>query len=95
MVVMILERVTPGLRGEISRWMIEPKAGVFIGKMSATVRDRLWEKAQKSAGDGAGVLIHSCNSEQSFNIRAFGDRTREIIDIEGLWLVRIHTDSSS
>ena len=95
MVVMILERVTPGLRGEMTRWMIEPKAGVFIGKMSAMVRDRLWEKAQKSAGDGAGMLIHSCNTEQGFNIRTFGDSSREIIDIEGLWLVRVPTDRSS
>jgi len=87
-VVMILERVTPGLRGEMSRWMIEPKAGVFIGKMSAMVRDRLWDKAQRSAGDGSGMLIYSSNSEQGFKIRVFGDNSREIIDMEGLWLVR-------
>ena len=29
MMVMILERVTPGLRGELSRWLLQPKAGVF------------------------------------------------------------------
>ena len=95
MVIMILERLNPGLRGEISRWMIEPKAGVFIGKMSAMVRDRLWEKAEKSAGDGAGTLIHSCNSEQGFNIRSFGDGSRQIIDMEGLWLVRLPKVRSS
>lgn len=95
MVVMILERVTPGLRGEMTRWMIEPKAGVFIGKMSAMVRDRLWEKAQKSAGEGAGMLINSCNAEQGFKIRTFGDSSREIIDMEGLWLVRLPSDCSS
>ena len=33
MVVMILERAPPGLRGEMSRWMIEPKAGVFVGRV--------------------------------------------------------------
>ena len=38
MVVMILERVPPGLRGEIRRWMIEPRAGVFVGKLSAMVQ---------------------------------------------------------
>jgi len=89
MVVMILERVNPGLRGEMSRWMLEPKAGVFIGKVSAMVRDRLWEKATKSAGDGACMLIYSCNTEQGFNIRTYGDNTRDIVDMEGLWLVRI------
>ena len=39
MVVLILERVPPGLKGDLSRWMIEPKAGIFLGRVSARVRD--------------------------------------------------------
>ena len=31
MVVIILEKVSASLRGELSRWLIEPKPGVFIG----------------------------------------------------------------
>ena len=89
MVALILERVPTGLRGEISRWMIEPKAGVFVGKLSAAVRDRLWEKAEKSAGEGAGMMIHTSNAEQGFDIRTFGDNSRSIVNMEGLWLVKI------
>jgi len=95
MVVMILERVTGGLRGEMTRWMIEPKAGVFAGKMSAMVRDKLWERAQKSASGGAGIMLYSSNNEQGFAIRTFGDTSREIIDMEGLCLVRIPKCRSS
>lgn len=88
MVVLMLERVTPGLRGEISRWMIEPKAGVFVGKMSAMVRDRLWEKAEQSSKGGAGMMLHSSNTEQGFTVRTFGDTSRSIVDVDGLWLVK-------
>ena len=95
MVVMILERVAPGLRGEMSRWMVEPKAGVFVGKMSAMVRDRIWQKAVESAGDGAGILVHSSNTEQGFSVRTFGDSSRQLVNMEGLWLVRVPTDRSS
>ena len=35
MTVLILERVPATLRGELSRWMIEPRTGVFVGKVSA------------------------------------------------------------
>lgn len=94
MVVMILERVPPGLRGEMSRWMIEPRAGVFVGNVSAMVRDRLWEKAEKSAGDGAGMLLHTASTEQGFNVRSFGDNTRRLVNMEGIWLVRIPKDRS-
>jgi len=44
MVVMILECVPESLRGELSRWLLEPKAGVFVGTVTATVRERLWER---------------------------------------------------
>ena len=35
MIVMILEKVSVGLRGELSRWLIEPRTGVFVGQVSA------------------------------------------------------------
>ena len=41
---MILEKVPPSLRGELTRWFLEPKAGVFVGHVGAMVRDRLWQK---------------------------------------------------
>lgn len=94
MVVMILERVPVSLRGELSRWMIEPRAGTFVGSVSAMVRDRLWERAQKHADGGAGIMLHSSNTEQGFKVRTFGDSTRDMVNIEGLWLVRRRTDAS-
>lgn len=94
MVVMILERVPVSLRGELSRWMIEPRAGTFVGSVSAMVRDRLWERAQKHADGGAGIMLHSSNTEQGFKVRTFGDSTRDMVNVEGLWLVRRRTDAS-
>ncbi len=89
MVVLILERVPAGLRGELTRWMIQPRAGVFVGKMSAMVRDKLWEKAQKAAKGGSGILLHASNTEQGFAVRTFGDPSRDLIDIEGIVLARM------
>ncbi|MCP4644354.1 MAG: type I-E CRISPR-associated endoribonuclease Cas2 [bacterium] len=87
MVVMILERVKPSLRGELTRWLLEPKAGVFIGSVSAMVRDKLWEKVCRAAGDGACMLIWTSNSEQGFQIDFWGDPSRHVHDWEGLQLV--------
>jgi CRISPR-associated protein Cas2 len=89
MVILMLEKVPVGLRGELSRWMIEPRAGVFVGVMSALVRDKLWEKVQESARGGAGLLIHSARTEQGFRVRTFGDPSRHPVDMEGLMLIRI------
>src|SRR2546430_943351 len=93
MVILILERVPAGLRGELSRWMIEPRAGVFVGVPSGLVRDKLWTKVTKSARGGAALLIHSSRTEQGFTVRTHGDPLRHRVDIEGLTLVRIPSRS--
>lgn len=89
MVVMILERVPPGLRGELTRWYLEPKAGVFVGRVSALVRDCLWEKACGQAREGGCVMIHSSNNEQGYLIRSWGRSARSVEDLEGLFLIRV------
>ncbi len=89
MVVLILERVPPGLRGELTRWFLEPKAGVFVGRVSALVRDKLWEKACKNAKDGGCLMIHTTNNEQGFEMKSWGRTARVLEDFDGLSLVRM------
>ena len=88
MVVLILESVPTGLRGELSKWMLEPRAGVFVGTVSAAVRDLLWEKACQECGEGGCTLIYRAANEQGFAIRSFGDTARSIEEWEGRFLVR-------
>lgn len=89
MVLVILEKVPPGLRGELTRWMLEPKSGVFVGSVSGMVRERLWEKLCDESRNGSCVMIHSDNTEQGFSIRIKGEPSREVVDFEGLFLVRV------
>lgn len=89
MVVLILERVPPGLRGELTRWFLEPQAGVFVGRVSAVVRDILWEKACSQARDGGCLILYSSDNEQGYRVRTWGRTSRSIVDFEGLSLVRM------
>lgn len=90
MIVMILETVPVSLRGELTRWLIEPHAGVFVGHVSGMVRDRLWDKCCKRVTKSGGVIqIWSTNTEQKFKMRAHGVTKREIVELEGIQLIRI------
>jgi CRISPR-associated protein Cas2 len=89
MTVLILERVPPALRGELTRWFLEPQAGVFVGRVSALVRDKLWQKACGKAAGGGCLMLYSSNNEQGFRVQTWGRTTRAIDDFEGLLLVRI------
>lgn len=90
MVVIILERVPGRLHGELSRWMLEPKTGVFVGRFSAEVRDRLWSKCCNAKGTGGVIQIWATNTEQRFCIRMHGDTTRSLVNSEGLQLIAIN-----
>lgn len=85
---MIMESVPVGLRGELSRWLVEPHPGVFLGHLTAMVRDRLWDRACAACRDGGVIQMWTTNSEQRFAVRVHGNTRREIVDLDGLQLVR-------
>lgn len=89
MVVLLMEKVPVSLRGEITRWMIEPRPGVFVGDISALVREKLWEHICQKSNGGAVTLLHSAANEQGYKIRTFGDTTRKVKDFDGLQLIVI------
>lgn len=97
MVLMMLERVTPSIRGELTRWLVQPRTGVFVGKVSALVRDKLWDrvvhslasiKPRKSGRTPGAIMVYTTNNEQGFALRVTGETDREIVDFEGLSLVK-------
>ncbi len=88
MVVIIVENVKDSLRGELSRWLFEVKAGVFTGKISALVRDELWQLIGQQLGKGSAVIIYPANNEQGFNAQTLGNPSRRLVDIEGMLLVK-------
>ena len=88
MIVMVLEKVPTSLRGELTRWLVEPHAGVFVGHVNATVRDHLWGKCIKAKRTGGVLQIWSTNNEQRFAMRSIGETQRQVVDFEGLQLIR-------
>lgn len=87
MTVIVLTNCPPGLRGFLTRWLLEISAGVFIGNPSARIRDALWNEVQQYAGQGRALLAHTTNNEQGFTFRTH-DHSWLPIDHEGLTLIR-------
>jgi CRISPR-associated protein Cas2 len=87
MVIFIMEKVPIKLRGELTRWMLEARTGVFIGNMSATVRELLWEKINEAIEQGSAMLIYSYDTEQGFQIQITGEPKRSVMDFEGINLI--------
>src|SRR5690349_5163347 len=90
MVVLATTAVPDHLRGALTRWMIEVTPGMFVGTLSAKVRDELWTTTAAVVADGAAVLIHPDNTEQGYSIRTAGQRRRQPIDFDGLTLIAMN-----
>jgi CRISPR-associated protein Cas2 len=91
MVVMVLERVLVSLRGELSRWMLEIRSGVFIATLTPSVRDLLWQKVCGGMAGRAGILAYSARNEQGFSVEMWGDPSRLVVSIDGLRLLQINS----
>lgn len=92
MVVISTTAVPDYVRGALTRWLIEPAPGLYVGTVSARVRDELWSAVAAAVADGAATLIHAADNEQGFNLRTAGQRRREIIDYDGLQLIRFRAE---
>ena len=87
MVVMIFDKTTPAIRGKLSMWFLEIKTGVFVGHVSAMVRDKLWDWVNSQPKLGGCIQVFPSNTEQHFSIRQAGATSRKVLHEEGLYLV--------
>ncbi len=89
MIVLVLDKPSERLRGVLTRWLLEPKPGVFVGKVSAKVRELLWDKVCEDIKMNGALLIYSFPNEQGYFIEMHGDLKRSVVDIEGIQLIKV------
>ncbi len=87
MMVIVVENVPPRLRGRLAVWLLEIRAGVYVGKYSRRVREMIWDQVSKGIGSGNAVLIWSTNTESGFDFLTLGKNRRMPVEMEGIKLV--------
>lgn len=87
MTVVVLIAAPPGLRGHLTRWMVEVAAGVFVGNLSARVRSRLWPLLADRIGAGQAVMVYPASNEQGWGVLTAGEDRYAPVDYDGVMLV--------
>ncbi len=87
MLVVVTENVPPRLRGRLAVWLLEVRAGVYIGDVSARIREMIWKQISVLAEDGNIVMAWATNSESGFEFQTWGENRRIPVDLDGLRLV--------
>lgn len=86
MIVLVLTACPAGLRGFLTRWLMEISAGVFVGKVNGRVRELLWERTVEMIGPGRAILVRSMRTEQGLDVRVHGHHW-EPVDVDGITLM--------
>lgn len=93
MIVLVLSACPVGLRGHLTRWLLEVAPGVFVGHVPARVRDLLWETTVELVGNGRALLVHSTTGEQRLAFKVH-NHTWQPTDFDGIQLMLRPRDES-
>lgn len=85
--MIVTESVPPRLRGRLAIWLLEVRAGVYVGNVSKRVREMLWYQVTELAEDGNAVMAWATNTESGFDFITYGTNRRMPVDLDGLRLV--------
>ena len=86
MVVIVLEKCPISLRGDLTKWLQEISLGVYVGRVSARVRDELWKRVREECKNGRATMVYSARNEQHLSFRVH-NTSWEPIDYDGLTLM--------
>ena len=87
MLVIVLENAPPRLRGRLAVWLLEVRAGVYVGQYSRRVREHIWMQVEEGIEDGNAVIAWSAKSEAGFEFKTLGKNRRMPVDFDGMQLV--------
>ncbi len=96
MLVIVTENVPPRLRGRLAVWLLEIRAGVYVGTPSTRVREFIWSQVLEGFEDGSAAMVWSTNTESGYDFETVGANRRIPVDFDGLRLVSfLPTDDES
>ncbi|MDR1447360.1 MAG: type I-E CRISPR-associated endoribonuclease Cas2e [Candidatus Ancillula sp.] len=88
MIVVTLTNVPNRLRGDLTKWLLEIDTGVFVGKVNARVREKLWERILTLVQFGKATMTYSANNEQGLKFKTH-NAMRIPVDFDGIKLIMI------
>ena len=87
MLVIVIENAPPRLRGRLAIWMLEVRAGVYVGAYSVKVRDMMWDHVKEGIEEGNAVMMWDAPTESGFDFVTLGKNRRIPIEMQGIKLV--------
>ncbi|WP_203641269.1 type I-E CRISPR-associated endoribonuclease Cas2e [Levilactobacillus andaensis] len=86
MIVITLTKVPKSLKGDLTKWYQEIQTGVYVGNVSARVRDALWDRILENIGRGEATMVYNAQNELGYQFRTTR-KDRQVVDFDGIPLM--------
>lgn len=87
MLVIVVENAPPRLRGRLAVWLLEIRAGVYVGNYSRRVREFIWNQVEQGIEEGNAVIAWRAANEAGYEFKTVGANRRVPVDVDGASLV--------
>ena len=95
MIVIVLENAPPRLRGRMAIWLLEVRAGVYLGEYNRKVREYLWDQVTAGIDQGNAVIAwRDASNEAGFKFETIGKNRRVPVSYDGVTLVEFLPDAA-
>jgi CRISPR-associated protein Cas2 len=94
MLVIVLENAPARLRGRLAVWLLEVRAGVYVGDYSVKVREMILQNIEEGLEEGNAVVMWSSPNETGFDFITLGENRRIPIEMDGIKLISFLPDTN-
>ena len=88
MLVIAVNNAPPRLRGRLALWLLEIRAGVYVGNYSRRTREMIWEQVESYIEDGDAIIAWALPNDAGYDFDTCGLNRRVPVDLDGLKLVQ-------
>lgn len=91
--VIVTENAPPTLRGRLAIWLLEIRAGVYVGNYSTKIREMIWNVVRMGLGEGNAVIAWHVPNDEGFDFETIGINRRVPRDMDGIKLISFLPDN--
>ena len=88
MLVIVVSNAPPRLRGRLAVWLLEIRAGVYVGNYSRRTREMIWGQVKREIGEGDAIIAWAASTDAGFDFDTCGANRRIPVDFDGMKLVQ-------
>lgn len=94
MLVIVVENAPPRLRGRLAVWLLEIRAGVYVGSYGRRAREMIWGQVCAYIEGGNAVIAWTVANDAGFEFDTCGMNRRIPVDFDGFRLVSFAAEAA-